>query len=118
MSPIGGLGAWGEELAIKFLLRQGLRIVERNFYTTAGEIDIVAEKGGDFYFVEVKTRLDKELATDLAITYAKRRKLNKTIKRYCYERKIAGGVGLILAAVIVFPDRLKKTVRLRWVVLR
>ena len=64
-------GKWGEDLAVKFLIGRGFKVIERNFFTTVGEIDIIAKKGDDYYFVEVKTRLDSELATDLSITPTK-----------------------------------------------
>ncbi|WP_456451483.1 YraN family protein [Hydrogenimonas sp.] len=44
-----------EEAACAYLVRQGCRILERNFYFKGGEIDIVAEKGGIVHFVEVKS---------------------------------------------------------------
>jgi putative endonuclease len=98
------VGAWGEERACHFLIRQKFRIIERNYHTTAGEIDIIAEKGGDYYFIEVKTRAKGEMATDLAITPAKIRKLQKTVKMYCYQRNIADR-SLILAGLLLTVDR-------------
>ncbi|MEE8424042.1 MAG: YraN family protein, partial [Thermodesulfobacteriota bacterium] len=49
-------GAMGEELASKFLKKQGYKIVEKNFRTSLGEIDIIALDKGTITFVEVKTR--------------------------------------------------------------
>ena len=110
------MGAWGEGLAGDFLRRQGFVIKEKNYYSTVGEIDIVATKGGDYYFIEIKTRLDGELANDLSITPEKRRRLDKTIRHYCYHRGV-GEVGMITAGVIVFADKIHKTVRFRFLVL-
>lgn len=50
------LGKEGEDLATKFLLSSGFKILERNFRTPFGEIDIIASKGSKIYFFEVKTR--------------------------------------------------------------
>lgn len=47
-------GALGEELARKFLVSKGYRIIESNFRKPWGEIDIIAEKEGIVRFVEVK----------------------------------------------------------------
>lgn len=110
------IGDWGESQACEFLVRKGFVIVERNYHAVAGEIDIVARQGDDFYFIEVKTRLEGELANDLAITYEKKRRLDKTVRHYCYYRGV-GEVGLITAGLIVFVDKASKTVKFRLVVL-
>jgi putative endonuclease len=50
------LGRAGEQLAAEHLLRLGYEIVERNYRTRWGELDIVARAGGTLAFCEVKTR--------------------------------------------------------------
>ena len=50
------LGVRGEEVAAAFLRERRYRILERNFTTPLGEIDIIARKGRTLAFVEVKTR--------------------------------------------------------------
>lgn len=110
------IGDWGENQACRFLTRKGFSVIERNYHATVGEIDIVARLDGDFYFIEVKTRLAGDLANDLAITYEKKRRLDKTVRHYCYYRKI-GEVGLINAGLIVYVDKASKLVKFRLVVL-
>ncbi|MBN2191079.1 MAG: YraN family protein [Candidatus Aureabacteria bacterium] len=48
----------GEEFAVKHLIDKGYTILERNFRTKFGEIDIIAEKSGSVVFVEVKSRTE------------------------------------------------------------
>ena len=50
------IGKWGETLAADFLKDKGYIIIERNYRTPYGEIDLVAHDGDDLVFVEVKTR--------------------------------------------------------------
>jgi putative endonuclease len=50
------LGQLGEQLACEHLLRQGFDIVERNYRTRWGELDIVAYDGRSLVFCEVKAR--------------------------------------------------------------
>lgn len=56
------IGDWGEDQACKYLKTKGYQILKRNFYTRAGEIDIIASFGKDtddnLSFIEVKTRTD------------------------------------------------------------
>ena len=50
------IGAAAEELAARYLLAQGLRIIERNFRVRGGEIDLIARDGRTLVFVEVRLR--------------------------------------------------------------
>jgi putative endonuclease len=50
------LGRLGEQLAAEHLIRRGFQIVERNYRTRWGELDIVAYDGRTLAFCEVKTR--------------------------------------------------------------
>jgi putative endonuclease len=57
MSKASELGRLGEDLAATYLMRNGFRILHRNWNRYNGyELDIVAYKGGTLHFVEVKTR--------------------------------------------------------------
>ena len=49
------LGNWGEEEAVRYLQRSGYKIDARNWRIRMGEIDIIARKGREVVFVEVKT---------------------------------------------------------------
>jgi len=48
-------GKLGEDIACKFLKKNGFIVVDRNYYKKWGELDIVAKKGGDLHFFEVKS---------------------------------------------------------------
>lgn len=53
----GYLGELGERLAVKYLRREGLKPLYRNFRAPkGGEVDIVCRDGEQLVFVEVKTR--------------------------------------------------------------
>jgi len=53
--PRRTLGRRGEQLAAHHLERNGWQIVDRNFRTRAGEIDLIAARNGTLAFCEVKT---------------------------------------------------------------
>ena len=56
MSKRHELGKKGEIVACEFLLKNYYEIIERNFKSKLGEIDIIAREGDEIVFVEVKTR--------------------------------------------------------------
>jgi len=66
-------GARAEDLAALHLARQGLVIVERNFRTRLGEIDLIARDGDSLVFVEVRMRSRGDFGGAAAsVTAAKR----------------------------------------------
>lgn len=76
-------GAVGERMAREYMEKLGYRIIETNFRCRDGEIDIVAEKGGQLVFVEVRTRRSTEFGTpEESITPAKREKLIQVATAY------------------------------------
>lgn len=50
------VGAYGERVAVRYLIDQGMALLDRNWRGTAGEVDIIARDGDDLVFCEVKTR--------------------------------------------------------------
>jgi len=57
-SPLAtrALGAYGERLAVRYLLEQSVEILDRNWRCVRGELDIVAREGPALVVCEVKTR--------------------------------------------------------------
>ena len=85
------LGNLGEDIAEKYLKKQGYKIIERNFrYKGYGEIDIIAKKNENYHFVEVKTRenIGNIYAPEDNITYFKKRQLIKLSKIYLVKNKL------------------------------
>lgn len=77
------LGKKGEEIAARFLQKQGYRILERNFKKRYGEIDIVAQDQDTLVFVEVKTRFSHEFGPpEESVTPWKLRQIAKTGQFY------------------------------------
>ena len=78
---VGGDAA--EERACRHLDRSGFTIVERNFRTRGGEIDIVARKRDVLVFVEVRSREVPDFGTpEESVTPAKRRRIVATARQY------------------------------------
>ncbi len=83
------LGQRGEELAAGHLQRQGYDILQRNYRTRWGELDIVAYDGSALIFCEVKTRrLPCSGGQPLeAVNGAKRARLRKMAGRWLIEHR-------------------------------
>ncbi len=70
-------GKAGEELALEFLKNKGYRLLEKNFSTRLGEIDLVVQKGDALVFVEVKAFTTNEASAVEKVDYRKREKITK-----------------------------------------
>lgn len=82
------IGTWGENIAAEYLLTDGYIVLDRNFRTRIGELDIVVKKDGIVVFVEVKTRYDCTFGSPaLSVTYSKQKKIYAIAQLYILNRK-------------------------------
>lgn len=82
------IGKIGENIARDFLKRMRFKILETNFRTPFGEIDLIALDKKTLVFVEVKTRTSKEFGHPYsAITYFKKKSIIKNALHYLYTHK-------------------------------
>jgi putative endonuclease len=82
------LGRWGENHAIQYLKSKGYKILQRNFRSKLGEIDIIASKDGTLIFVEVKTQRNPGvIGAEMRVGYKKKRKLETLAKQYISKTK-------------------------------
>ena len=83
------LGKEGEDLAARFLTKQGYKILERNYRTRSGEIDLIALHRGEIVFVEVKTRTNNAFgAPELAVTPNKQQRMIKAALGYIKHKRL------------------------------
>jgi len=77
------LGVRGENAAAAYLERLGMTIVERNWQTARGELDIVALDGDELVLCEVKTRTSASKGTpEEAVSPTKRRRIARMAEAY------------------------------------
>ena len=89
MSIRAVIGSEGERAAAEFLEARGYRILERNYRTRLGEIDLVADEGGTLVFVEVKVRRnDRFGGPAAAITSAKQARIARLAQQYMVSRRL------------------------------
>jgi len=83
------LGREGEEAAVAYLKKKGYRILEKNFRSKLGEVDIITEKRGTIVFIEVKARADHQYGHPFnAITPAKQRKIIQVAQTYLAKHRL------------------------------
>lgn len=76
------LGKLGEKIASEFLIKKGYKILETNYYSQFGEIDIIAQKKDLLIFIEVKTRSKNMTNALSSVSATKQKKLHKTAQVY------------------------------------
>lgn len=85
------LGARGEQAAADYLTEQGWEVLERNWRTATGELDLIVGREEERYgepiwsvvIVEVKSRrVGAKLAPEVSVTRAKRRKIVALARRW------------------------------------
>lgn len=103
-------GEIGESLAVVFLKRNNFRIIDRNFRTRNGEIDIIAidesEKPPVLSFIEVKTRKTTDFGTPLeSIGYYKLQALLRTAQFYkASHSRLPESLRIDAVSVLLNPD--------------
>lgn len=80
-------GQRGEGIALRFLERLGYTLVERNFQTRHGEIDLILRDGEALVFCEVKLRRGISFGEPVeAVTPLKQQKIRLVAEQYLAER--------------------------------
>jgi len=82
------LGRIGEKSAGKYLRKKGYKIIEKNYTTKIGEVDLIALYGDLLVFIEVKTRSSMAYGNPGdAVDYHKQRKYVLLAKEYLMVKK-------------------------------
>ena len=89
-------GKIAEDIAIDFLEERGFLVIDRNFYSRFGEIDLIASKDGVLHFVEVKSG---EWSPLYQITAQKLSKILKTAQIYLSRKRV--DMDFVIDAIIV-----------------
>lgn len=76
-------GRMAEDLALRYLKKRELRLLERNFRSRFGEIDLIMQENNTIIFVEVRARkTDAFLHPVESVDHRKRNKIRKTSQVY------------------------------------
>ena len=104
------IGELGEEEARKFLEKNNYKILDRNFRTRFGEIDIVAldKETDEIVFVEVKTRASADFGLpEEFVNYKKQQKIKRAAFTYLAENKTYKNWRIDVVSVILDESGVK-----------
>ena len=118
------IGEIGENIAVKFLVKQNFNILDRNYTKKWGEIDIVAEKADKIYFIEVKSvsRLDlNNVSQETLDQYKpednmhpwKLKRMSRTIQTYLLSENVPEEKEWQVDLLVVFLDIKNKKARVK-----
>jgi putative endonuclease len=93
-------GRWGEELVAQWYAAHGYEVLDRNWRSPTGEIDLVAGRGSLVVFCEIKTRAtDRFGPPQAAVGYAKQRRLRVLALEWLAAHQRRGALRFDVAAV-------------------
>lgn len=112
------LGQIGEDHACDHLVKNGYKILERNYLKKWGEIDIIAKMANKLHFVEVKSvsrEIFGEVIHETKDSFRaednmhpwKLERLARTIQSYLIDRNVADSVDWQFDVVTVYIDSKK-----------
>ena len=115
------LGKKGEELALRYLKKQGYRIIETNYVCKMGEMDIIAKEKDTLAFIEVKTRTSTAFGPpQSAVNPTKQRQLSKVALHFLKEKQLEDAKARFdVVAILLGPKKeeielIKDAFDLRW----
>ena len=75
-------GARAEDRVAEHLESLGWRVLDRNWHSGGGELDLVVERAGAVRLVEVRARADKQVPADESVGPAKQRRLRRAAEAW------------------------------------
>ncbi len=102
------VGSRYEDKAVSFLNANGVRIIERNFRSRFGEIDIVGHDGSYYIFCEVKYRKTGAAGDPaLAVDRHKQYKISRVADYFRVLRKLKDGDNVRFDVIAILDDEIK-----------
>jgi putative endonuclease len=118
------LGKIGEEIACKFLVKQGFRVICRNYCKKWGEIDIITEKQRIIHFIEVKSVSCENLGEikhendsfrpEDNLHSQKIKRLSRVIQTYLFEMDVSDETEWQFDVICVYVSMTKRVGRVKY----
>ena len=106
------IGQVGEDIAVRFLMKQGYEIIARNFTQKCGELDIVAKNNGKIHFVEVKTvSCESFYRPEENVSPRKLKRMARAIQIYMAQKRVSPETNWQTDIITVILDPTNKTAK-------
>ena len=101
------MGSKQEEIAMNYLIDNGYKILDKNFFTKSGEIDIIAKHENYLAFIEVKYRTNVNMGLPQeAVDYRKIKRISKTALYYIYKNKISSDIPCRFDVIVILDKEI------------
>lgn len=82
-------GQQTEHACCRYLQQQGLKLVEKNYRTRGGEIDLIMRDKNTLVFIEVRFRNSRAYGGAVeSVNYSKQQRILKTAQHYCQQHSV------------------------------
>ncbi|MEK7081816.1 MAG: YraN family protein [Patescibacteria group bacterium] len=106
------IGQLGEDVAVRFLMKQGYEIIDRNFTKKCGELDIVAKNKDKIHFVEVKTvSCENFYRPEENVSPRKLKRMARAIQIYMVQKRVSYETDWQTDIITVILDPTNKTAK-------
>ena len=101
-------GAVGEIIAEMYMKKNGYKIIQRNYETSTGEIDLIAKKNDMLVFIEVKTRTNQQYGLpEESINIARANRIRKVALCFISDPKGNRNSDIRFDIISILADRKK-----------
>jgi len=103
-----------EQKAEQFLVTKGYKLLDKNYHTRRGEVDLIMTSGASLIFIEVRYRKNASFGSaEESITRAKQAKIIYSARHYISKHKL-WHMNIQFDVVTLTPDIRENTLQLNW----
>jgi putative endonuclease len=101
-------------MASSYLQAQGLQLIEANYHSRVGEVDLIMQDQGTYVFVEVRMRSSSHYGSGIeSITRRKQHKVIRTATLYLQQKRLLNRVHCRFDVVGLSP--VGTEMEIRWI---
>ena len=111
MSKHNETGTQGEDVAEKYLLNKGYKILQRNWRCGHKEVDIIAQKGEELVFMEAKTRATTDFGfPEETVTKQQKRNLKAAANIFLMNNTMFETVRFDVLSILMYQGHVREII--------